>query len=79
MNTAIAIALSALKEILLATVAKIAWKTIAERFFTRVVLYGLRKLESYSDNDVVDDTINDIIKNLEGKRLYVIENEVAKR
>jgi membrane protein implicated in regulation of membrane protease activity len=79
MSTAAAIAISALKELLLATVAKIAWKTIAERFFTRVVLYGLRKLQSYTDNDVVDQTVNDIIKSLEGKRLYVIENEVAKR
>lgn len=72
------IALIALKELLLATVAKVAWKAVAERFFTRLVVYGLEKLKALSTNDVVDETVDDIIQSLKGKRLKVIDEIASK-
>lgn len=72
------IALIALKELLLATVAKVAWKAVAERFFTRLVVYGLEKLKDLSTNDVVDETVDDIIQSLKGKRLKVIDEIASK-
>ncbi len=68
------ILLTVLKETLLALIAKVAWKAIAERFFTRLVIYGLEKLASYTTNDVAIDTITDIINNLRGKRLHVVDS-----
>ena len=62
-----------LKEILLSMVAKVAFKSVAERFATRLVVYGLEKLESYSTNYVVKDTVNDIKNQLKGKGLKVID------
>jgi hypothetical protein len=64
-----------LKETFLALIAKIAFRTIAERFMTRLVIYGLKKLKDYSTNDVVDDTVQDIIDQLKGKRLKVADDE----
>ena len=62
-----------LKEILLSLVAKIAFKTVLERFATRLVVYGLNKLRDYSENEVVDSTVDDVINQLKGKKLQVIE------
>ena len=67
------IAFVLLKEILLSMVAKVAFKAVAERFATRLVVYGLEKLESYSTNYVVKDTVNDIKNQLIGKGLKVID------
>jgi hypothetical protein len=67
------IAFVLLKEILLSMVAKVAFKAVAERFATRLVVYGLEKLESYSTNYVVKDTVNDIKNQLKGKGLKVID------
>jgi hypothetical protein len=67
------IAFILLKEILLSMVAKVAFKAVAERFTTRLVVYGLEKLESYSTNYVVKDTVNDIKNQLKGKGLKVID------
>ena len=67
------IAFVLLKEILLSMVAKVAFKAVAERFDTRLVVYGLEKLESYSTNYVVKDTVNDIKNQLKGKGLKVID------
>jgi len=69
----ISIAFVLLKEVLLATVAKVAFKAVAERFATRLVIYGLEKLKGYSTNDVVDSTVEDIIQSLKGKRLSVAD------
>ncbi len=63
-----------LKEMLLAMVMKVAWKAVAERFFTRLVIFGLNKLKDYSTNDVVDETVADITASLSGKGLTVIDN-----
>lgn len=65
-----------LKETFLALIAKIAFRTIAERFMTRLVIYGLQKLKAYSENDVVDETVQDIIDQLKGKRLKVVDDEL---
>lgn len=71
------IALMILKETLLAMVAKVAWKAVAERFFTRLVIYGLEKLRDMSSNDVVDQTVTDVIESLKGKRLVVADSFTA--
>lgn len=63
-----------LKETLLAMVAKVAWKAVAERFLTRLVIYGLEKLRDMSTNDVLQTTVNDIITSLQGKRLVVADS-----
>jgi hypothetical protein len=62
-----------LKEIFLSLVAKIAFKTVLERFSTRLVIYGLEKLKGYSTNDVVDETVQDVINQLKGKGLKVVD------
>ena len=62
-----------LKEIFLSLVAKIAFKTVLERFATRLVVYGLNKLRDYSENEVVDSTVDDVINQLKGKKLKVID------
>jgi len=74
----IGILFTALKEIFLSLLAKVAFKAVGERFATRLVVYGLDKLKNYSDNDVVDETIDDIVISLTGKRLKVIDELVSK-
>ena len=62
-----------LKEIFLSLVAKIAFKVVLERFSTRLVIYGLEKIKGYSTNEVVDETVQDVINQLKGKGLKVID------
>jgi len=69
---------TALKEIFLSLLAKIAFKAVGERFATRLVVYGLNKLKDYSTNEVVDETVDDVINQLKGKRLKVIDELVSK-
>lgn len=69
------IAFGAIKEVGLALVGRIAWGTISERFATRLVIYGLKKLKEKTSNDVVDSTVDDIIRSLKGKRLKVADEE----
>lgn len=68
-----------LKETFLALIAKLAFKTIAERFASRLVIHGLERLQAYSTNDVVDGTAQDIIDQLKGKRLKVMDDYGDKR
>ena len=63
------IAWNLIKEVLLAIAGRIAFKAILERFVTRVIIQGLRWLSKLSSNDVVDQTVQDIISQLRGKRL----------
>jgi hypothetical protein len=65
-----------IKETLLSMIAKVAFKTVAERFMTRLVIYALNKLKDYSTNDVIDETVEDIINQLDGKKLKVIDELV---
>jgi len=67
-----------LKEIFLSLIAKVAFKAVGERFATRLVVYGLDKLKDYSENNVVDETVDDVINQLKGKRLKVIDELVSK-
>lgn len=69
---------SLIKETFLSLVAKIAFKTVAERFLTRLVIYSLNKLKAYSSNDVVDETVQDIIHSLKGKKLKVVDDGTEK-
>ena len=69
---------TALKEIFLSLLAKVAFKAVGERFATRLVVYGLDKIKDYSDNDVVDETVDDIVISLTGKRVKVIDELVSK-
>jgi len=63
-------------EMSIAILGKVAWKAVFERFYTRLVIYGLNKIKSMSTNDVVDDTVQDIINELKGKKLAVIDKGV---
>ena len=53
-------------------VAKVAFKAVAERFATRLVVYGLKKLEGYSTNEVTSGLVKDILASLEGKGLKAL-------
>ncbi len=52
---------------------QITWKVILERFATRLVIWGLEKIKSLSTNDVTQDTMDDIIMSLQGKKLKEVE------
>ncbi|EGQ8300076.1 hypothetical protein QPI28_000627 [Vibrio parahaemolyticus] len=51
---------------------QIGWKIILERFATRLVVWGLETLKGLSTNDVLQETVDDIIAALQGKRLKEI-------
>lgn len=67
-----------LKEIVLSMLAKLTSRVILERFMTRLVVYGLNKLKSYSSNNVVDETVTDIIEHLKGRKLKLIDEDDVK-
>ena len=67
------IIISFLKELLLSLFRRIGWSVIVERLATRAVIAGLKKLETLSTNDVTKDTVQDIRKMLEGKRLTQLD------
>ena len=62
-----------LKETFLSLIAKVAFRAVLERFSTRLVIYGLEKLKVYSTNEVVDETVQDVINQLKGKGLKVVD------
>lgn len=68
----ISIVFTLLKEILLSMVAKVAFKAIGERFATRLVIYGLKKLQAMSTNEVTSGLTDDILKSLQGKGLKAL-------
>ncbi|TOZ70081.1 hypothetical protein [Vibrio parahaemolyticus] len=61
-----------LLEVLKGLVFQIGWKIVLERFATRLVVWGLETLKGLSTNDVLQDTVDDIINALQGKRLKEI-------
>ena len=69
----LSIIFSLLKEATLSIVGKIAWKIVFERFYSRLLIYSLNKIKSYSTNEVVDETVQDIIDSLKGKRLKIVD------
>lgn len=62
-----------LLEIIKGLFFRITWKVILERFASRAVIWGLEQLRDLSTNDVVQDTVDDVIYSLRGKRLKEIE------
>ncbi len=60
-------------EVLKGLFLQIAWNVIAERFITRLVIWGLEKMKNMSTNAVTQDTVNDIILSLKGKNLSEVE------
>jgi len=68
-----AVLLSLLKEVTLSVVGKVTWKVIFERFYTRLLVHSLEKIKKMNTNEVVDETVDDIIYALKGKRLKVID------
>lgn len=70
----ISIIFNLLKETTLSILGKVAWRAIFERLYTRLVIYSLNKIKNMSSNDVVDETIEDILNSLKGKRLKVVDD-----
>ncbi|ELX7501821.1 hypothetical protein SKP08_001883 [Vibrio fluvialis] len=60
-------------EVLKGLFFQVAWKVILERFASRLVIWGLEKIKSLSTNDVTQETVNDIILSLKGKKLKEVE------
>ncbi len=54
---------------------KVTWRVVFERFYTRLLIYSLKKIKNMNTNDVIDDTVQDIIDILKGKRLAIIDKE----
>ncbi|HCH5089397.1 hypothetical protein [Vibrio parahaemolyticus] len=61
-----------LLEVLKGLFFQIGWKIILERFATRTVVWGLETLKGLTTNDVMQETVDDIINALQGKRLKEI-------
>ncbi|WP_102418072.1 hypothetical protein [Vibrio cyclitrophicus] len=61
-----------LLEVLKGLFFQIGWKIILERFATRLVVWGLETLKGLSTNDVLQNTVDDVIASLQGKRLKEI-------
>ena len=66
------IVLKGVWELLMSLVAKITWEVVLERFATRLVVWGLETLKKLSTNDVLNDTVEDILLALQGKRLKAL-------
>ena len=62
-------------EILKALVFKLAWRTLVERAVTRGVIWGLKKLQSMSSNSFAKNTLEDVIRSMQGKGLKVMDDE----
>ncbi|MGE4501967.1 MAG: hypothetical protein AB7D03_03755 [Thiomicrospira sp.] len=65
--------LNLLKETLLAMLLKIGWRVVIERFITRAVIGGLRKLASMTTNTLATETVEDIVVQLQGKKLKIAD------
>jgi len=63
-------------EMSIAIFGKVAWKAVFERFYTRLLIYSLNKIKDMNTNEVVDNTVQDIIDSLKGKKLAVIDKGV---
>ncbi|MDX1300898.1 MULTISPECIES: hypothetical protein [Photobacterium] len=59
-------------EVLKGLFFQIGWKIILERFASRAVVWGLETLKGLTTNDVVQETVDDVVSSLQGKRLKEI-------
>tara|TARA_R110001606_G_scaffold225075_1_gene373167 strand:- start:657 stop:974 length:318 start_codon:yes stop_codon:yes gene_type:complete len=57
------------KEALLALVMKIEWKVVIERATTRIVVAGLHRLAALSTNQLLTETVEDFVNQLQSKGL----------
>ena len=73
MNVITGILGKTLWEVLKGLILQVAWKVILERIASRLVIWGLEKLETLTTNDVTQETVNDIIHSLKGKKLKEVE------
>jgi len=48
---------------------RINWTVVLERLLTRILVSVLRWIKELSTNDVIDETVDDIISQLKEKRL----------
>lgn len=62
-----------LKELLWMLLARVSWAAVVERFAVRLVIYLLEKLRDRYTNTVTQETVDDIIEQLKGKRLQAAE------
>ncbi|GEK12012.1 hypothetical protein [Aliivibrio fischeri] len=69
MNFLMGIFGKSLWEIVKGIFLQITWQVIVERFATRVVVWGLEKLKTLTTNDVMQNTVDDVLLSLQGKRL----------
>ena len=60
-------------EVLKGLFFQVAWKVILERFASRLVIWGLEKIKNLSTNGVTQETVDDIILSLKGKKLKEVE------
>lgn len=65
-------------EIVKAMILKIAFKSVLERFITRLVIWGGRKLVKMTTNKLDDKTWLDIEQQLTGKNLIVADQSFKK-
>ena len=63
-----------LKETFMALLGRLTFQVLVERFATRLVVYGLEKIQAQATNSVTKDTVTDVISQLQGKKLKVIED-----
>ena len=75
----IAIAATFLKELAWAIFAKLSFKVLVERFASRLLVWCLEKLKSGTENKLVDETVDDVLVQLSGKKLPVIEKHINSR
>lgn len=68
------IALAFLKELVLMLLARVSWAATIERFIVRALIFLLEKLRDRYTNSVSQETVDDIIQQLKGKRLKVAED-----
>jgi hypothetical protein len=62
-----------LKETFMTLLGRLTFQVLVERFATRLVVYGLEKIQAQATNDVTKDTVQDVLNQLQGKKLKVIE------
>lgn len=56
-----------------ATLFQIGWKIVLERFWSRLVAHGLRKIADMNTNELITETAEDILNDLSGKKLPEIK------
>ena len=61
-----------IKEMMLAAIIQVPIKAVGERLMTRLVVYGLKRLEAMSSNSVTSGLVSDILDSMRGKGLKAL-------